>query len=105
MIAAHPVLESPGDTEESRRMTSPARRPDPGEANVAQSRPRSHLTLVDRLVRVPIGFLYLIFILLIAVPVMIWMTALYVAVRVWARVTAAFRSGTNGGAVNGARGA
>ena len=105
MIAGHGVLESPGDAEESRRMTSPARQPEPDPAIVARSRPRSHLTLVDRLVRVPIGFLYLIFIALLAIPVMTWMTVLHFAVRGWDRILAATRRGTTGGTVKGERGA
>jgi len=44
-------------------------------------RPRRALSLVDRLVRVPIGFLWLGVLVLMAVPVMICMTLLYWIVR------------------------
>ena len=62
------------------------------------------LTLVDRLVRVPIGFVYLIFIALLAVPVMIVMTTLYAAVRGWTSLKAVIRN-SSPGAINGERGA
>jgi len=48
-------------------------------------RPRRALNLVDRLVRVPIGFLWLGVLVILAVPVMIYMTLLYWIVR-WTSV-------------------
>jgi len=47
----------------------------------ARPRPRRALNLVDRLVRVPIGFLWLGVLVILAVPVMIYMTLLYWIVR------------------------
>ena len=47
----------------------------------ARAHPRRRLTLTDYLVRVPLGVLCMMFLALIAVPVMIYMTALYYAVR------------------------
>ncbi len=41
---------------------------------------RRKLTYLDWLVRVPIGFLWMIVIAIVAVPVMIYMTLLYYAV-------------------------
>jgi hypothetical protein len=71
----------------------PTRKPaamDPGTSGaaatgVARPRPRRALSLVDRLVRVPIGFLWLGVLVLMAVPVMIYMTVLYWIVR-WTSV-------------------
>lgn len=39
------------------------------------------LTLVDRLVKVPLGFAWFLVIGLVAVPVMLYMTALYFTVQ------------------------
>src|SRR2546428_9341808 len=44
-------------------------------------RPRRTLSLADRLVRVPIGFLWLGVLTIVALPVMIYMTCLYWGVR------------------------
>ena len=44
-------------------------------------RPRRTLSLADRLVRVPVGFLWLGVLTIVALPVMIYMTCLYWAVR------------------------
>ena len=49
-----------------------------GEAST-QPRPRRHLTLIDSLVRVPIGLLWMIVMAIVAVPLMIVMTVLYFA--------------------------
>src|SRR6185436_13354638 len=46
-----------------------------------RGRARRRLTLADYLVRVPLGVLSMMFLALIAVPVMIYMTVLYYAVR------------------------
>lgn len=46
-----------------------------------KTRPRRHLTLTDYLVRVPLGLLFMSVLALVAVPVMIYMTALYYAAR------------------------
>jgi len=51
------------------------------EANIARGRRRRRLTLTDYLVRVPLGVLSMMFLAIIAVPVMIYMTALYYAAR------------------------
>ena len=45
------------------------------------ARPRRSLNLVDRLVRVPVGFLWLVVLAVAALPVMIYMTALYWSVQ------------------------
>ena len=58
-------------------------------AENAPARPRRRLTLTDYLVRVPLGVLSMIVLAIIAVPVMIYMTALCYAVR-W---TGALRAG------------
>ena len=47
----------------------------------ARARLRRRLTLTDYMVRVPLGVLSMMFLALIAVPVMIYMTALYYAAR------------------------
>ncbi len=86
-------------------MTSPIEPSDPVRTMVALPRPPRRLRPVDRLVRVPIGFLYLIFIVLLAVPVLVVMTTLYAVVRGWARLIAAIRRSSNRGAINGDRGA
>lgn len=52
-------------------------------ADNTQPRPRRHLTLTDYLVRVPLGLLFMSVLAMVAVPVMIYMTALYYAAR-WA---------------------
>lgn len=52
-------------------------------ADNTQPRPRRHLTLTDYLVRVPLGLFFMIVLAIVAVPVMIYMTALYYAAR-WA---------------------
>ena len=44
-------------------------------------RPRRNLNLADRLLRVPIGFLWLGVLAIVAVPVLIYMTLLYWAVQ------------------------
>ena len=49
--------------------------------DIARGRPRRRLTLADYLVRVPLGLLSMLVLALIAVPVMIYMTALYYAAR------------------------
>jgi len=57
---------------------------DPGAISAAagvRPRPRRALNLVDRMVRVPIGFLWLGVLVLLAVPVMTYMTLLYWIVR------------------------
>ena len=41
------------------------------------SRPKRRLTPFDRLVRVPLGFLWLVILALVTLPVMIYMTLLY----------------------------
>jgi hypothetical protein len=53
-----------------------------GQGGVAGAeRPRRSLSLVDRLVCVPIGFLWLVVLAIAALPVMIYMTALYWSVQ------------------------
>jgi len=52
-------------------------------ADNTRPRTRRHLTLTDYLVRVPLGLLSLVVLAIAAVPVMIYMTALYYATR-WA---------------------
>jgi len=44
--------------------------------------PRRRLTLLDRLLWAPVGFLWLVFLAFLAVPVMVYMTVLYYAARV-----------------------
>ena len=39
------------------------------------------LTWFDRWVKAPLGMIYLVFLLLLAVPVLLWMTLLYWAVQ------------------------
>jgi len=39
------------------------------------------LTWFDRYVKAPLGMLYLVFLLLLAVPVLLWMSLLYWAVQ------------------------
>jgi hypothetical protein len=105
------VLESAPDPEETRRMTAPVQRPDPLQppapvaARDPRPHPRRHLSPADRLIRVPLGLLYLGLVALLALPVMIWMTALHAAVRAWARLAAGARGGSTRGSVNGERGA
>lgn len=41
------------------------------------------LTLFDRIVKVPVGFLWLLVIAAVAIPVIIYMTALAYAVEAW----------------------
>ena len=48
----------------------------------AQPRPARRLGLFDRLVRIPLGFLWLIVLGILALPVAIVMTILYCVVRV-----------------------
>lgn len=43
-------------------------------------RPRRHLTTTDRLVRMPLGLLWLGVVAIVAVPVLVWMTLLHGAV-------------------------
>jgi len=49
--------------------------------SAAKGRPRRALNLVDRLVRVPLGFLWMIVLAIVTLPVMIYMTLLYYVVR------------------------
>jgi hypothetical protein len=51
------------------------------ETLAGAARPRRSLSLVDRLVRVPLGFLWLVVLAIAALPVMIYMTALYWSVQ------------------------
>src|SRR2546422_5188110 len=60
----------------------------PRTGGAPSRRPRRTLSLADRLVRVPIGFLWLGVLTIVALPVMIYMTCLYWGVR-W---TSALRS-------------
>ena len=62
------------------------------ETESDRGRPRRRLTLTDHLVRVPLGVLSMMFLALIAVPVMIYMTALYYAAR-WTGALFAGRRG------------
>ena len=39
------------------------------------------LTWFDRSVKAPLGMIYLVFLLIVAVPVLLWMTVLYAAVQ------------------------
>jgi hypothetical protein len=50
-------------------------------AEKARGRPRRRLNRVDYMVRVPLGLLTMIVLAIIAVPAMIYMTALYYLVR------------------------
>ena len=59
-------------------------------ADNARARPRRRLTLTDYIVRVPLGLLSLLFLAIVAVPAMIYMTALYYASR-WASTLLARR--------------
>ncbi len=43
-------------------------------------RPRRHLTRTDRLVRAPLGLLWLGVVAIVAVPALVWMTLLHGAV-------------------------
>src|SRR2546425_7961416 len=52
-----------------------------GAGAIADPRPRRTLSLTDRLVRVPIGFLWLGVLAIVAVPMLIYMTCFYWAVR------------------------
>ena len=54
-----------------------------GRAPVASGPPRGRrdLTLADRLVRAPLGLLWLIVLIVLAVPVIVYMTVLYYTVR------------------------
>ena len=69
--AVDPGVRDAGDTGSGGAGATEARRP----------RPRRTLSLADLLVRVPIGFLWLGVLAIVAVPVMIYMTCLYWAVR------------------------
>ena len=48
-----------------------------GGSSTPRPRPRRTLNRVDRFVRVPIGFLWLAVLAIVAVPLMIYMTLLY----------------------------
>ena len=39
------------------------------------------LTWFDRSIKAPLGLIYLVFLLLVAVPVLLWMTLLYTVVQ------------------------
>ena len=63
--------DEPGGIGGDRGATGPA----------AMGRPRRALNLVDRFVRVPLGFLWMAVLAIVALPVMIYMTLLYYVVR------------------------
>jgi len=75
------------------KSNDPTRAPaamDPGAMSAAtieeaRPRPRRAMNLFDRLVRVPIGFLWLGVLVILALPVMTYMTLLYWIVR-WTSV-------------------
>lgn len=77
----------------------------PGSPPKASLAPIRRLTLPDRLVRVPVGFLYLAFLAILAIPVMAWMTLAYYVVRGWERACAALRRAPQGGRADVERGA
>jgi hypothetical protein len=51
------------------------------------------LTWFDRFVKAPLGLFYLVFLLLVGVPVLLWMTLLYMVVQ----GTRSLRSRSRGG--------
>jgi hypothetical protein len=53
------------------------------------------LTWFDRSVKAPLGLLYLVVLLLVAVPVLLWMTLLYTAVQGVRAVRPRSRGGGN----------
>jgi hypothetical protein len=58
-------------------MSDEIRAPGGRTVSGATSRPRRELSLFDRLVRIPLGFLWLIVIAIVAVPTILVMTLLY----------------------------
>jgi hypothetical protein len=60
-------------------------------------RPRRELSLFDRLVRVPLGFLWLIVLAIVAVPTILVMTLLYHLTDAFRRVRGASGDGRSSG--------
>ena len=77
---------SPPETQTS--AASPGSSGAPSAAALATER---RLTLVDRVVRAPLGLLYLGFLVVLALPVMLWMTTLYGVSRLRERASTGVR--------------
>jgi hypothetical protein len=91
MVESPPMSEEPGARNDAARMTSPTSLTPPCVSTPPG--PRRSMTWPDRLLFVPLGFLWLVFLMLLAVPVMIVMTCLYYLTRAAQRLTRGRRGG------------